>query len=123
MEGVHKNAIFTNFVSSTSSENGGTTTTTIVKIEPEIESGRRRKKATLNDQLENSDIPSSVASNAYKSISIIASGAETAALGLVSIGNFDHNGSATLEPQSIIVEDIDLQALNPAFVTSTGNQI
>ena len=60
----------------------------------------------------------------YKSISIIASTTETAALGLVSIGNCNfETGSTSLEPQSIIVENIDLEALNPAFVTSSGNQI
>ena len=60
----------------------------------------------------------------YKSISIIASNTETAALGLVSIGNCNfETGSTSLEPQSIIVENIDLEALNPAFVTSSGNQI
>ena len=69
-------------------------------------------------------VPASVSSmshnSPYKSISIIASSTETAALSLVSIGNFDPSVSASsLEPQNIIVENIDLDALNPAFVETT----
>ena len=131
VEGVHKNVLFTNLVSTDSDG------TTILKFEPQETYSTKRKKSTGLLQTKSADelgttimVPpttssvSSVSGTTYKSISIIASNTETAALGLVSIGNCNFETSTTsLEPQSIIVENIDLEALNPAFVTSGGNQI
>ena len=132
MEGVHKNAVFTNIV--TTDSDG----TTFLKFEPQMtyQPATKRKKSAGLSQIKSEGIgttimvpaTSSVSSGSgaatYKSISIIASTTETAALGLVSIGNCNfETGSTSLEPQSIIVENIDLEALNPAFVTSSGNQI
>ena len=138
MEGVHKNAIFTNLV--TTDADG-----TLIKIEPpDFRPKKRNKKilpykqdphqqevATTTIMVE--EQPSQVMPSTYKSISIIASGggggnAESAALSLVSIGSFDTSAvtASSLEPQSIIVENIDLDALNPAFhvdTVATASQI
>jgi len=126
----------------TTDPDGGTT---ILKFEPHLQTTKRNRKSGGHGKFKNTIIEedeeettiivptsssissggvASTAAPGYKSISIIASGsgAETAALGLVSIGNFE-TSSTSLEPQSIIVENIDLEALNPAFVTSSGNHI
>ena len=132
VEGVHKNALFANIV--TTDSDGSTT---ILKFEPHEPPPPKWKKSSgilLQTQSEtvgkailvpttSSDPTSVSAAASYKSISIISgSGTETAALGLVSIGNFE-TSSTSLEPQSIIVENIDLEDLNPAFVTSSNNHM
>ena len=71
-------------------------------------------------------VPSSVdTSNPSETISIITSNAEAAALGLVSIGTFEPSNDANgLETQEIIVENIDLDALQQHFViTSSPSQV
>lgn len=121
---MHKNAILTNIVSI--GTDGG------VKIEPQpnIKKEMTAVPVTSSSSSTVYQIKDVVVSNAstsvpYKSISIItssAAAAETAALGLVSIGNFDAGNSGGLESQSIIVENIDLDALNAAsFVTTADN--
>jgi len=125
VEGVHKNALFANIV--TTDSDGSTT---ILKFEPQDQSKWKKSSGILLQTQPETEgktilVPTTssdfASTAAYKSISIISgSGTETAALGLVSIGNFE-TSSTSLEPQSIIVENIDLEDLNPAFVTSSNN--
>ena len=125
----------------TTDPDGGTT---ILKFEPHLQTTKRNRKSGGHGKFKNTIIEedeeettiivptsssissggvASTAAPGYKSISIISgSGTETAALGLVSIGNFE-TSSTSLEPQSIIVENIDLEDLNPAFVTSSNSHI
>lgn len=122
VESVHKNAILTNIVSIGADG---------VKIEPQTNVKKEVAVPVVSSssstvfQIKDVVVSNSANSVPYKSISIITSNAgaaETAALGLVSIGNFDAGNTGGLESQSIIVENIDLDALNTAsFVTTADN--
>ena len=133
VEGVHKNAILTNCNIVSTDADG----TTIVKFESYPKPVKRRRTAPtfstpkLENIVEDEEstttivVPSNAmtSTNSYKSISIIASASDTAGLAsLVNLGNFE-TASTSLEPQSIIVENIDLDALTPAFVTNSGHQL
>jgi len=123
MEGVHKNIMISNVVST---EADGTT---ILKIEPQdFKYVKQHRKGSQGRNIEDESttttttfiVPDNIDASALKSISFISPEAETAALGLVSIGNFEgQNPSNTMEAQSIIVENIDLEA----FATATTNQL
>jgi len=132
MEGVHKNIMISNVVST---EADGTT---ILKIEPQDfkyvkqhhRKGGSQGHRNIADDHESTTtttttfiVPDNIDASALKSISFISPEAETAALGLVSIGNFEggqSEASNTMEAtQSIIVENIDLEA----FATATNNQL
>ena len=98
--------------------------TTIVKIEPQdFKYVKRRTVAHHVGQVKEETTtfivhPDHLDPSTLKSISIISPEAETAALGLVSIGNFDGGGhsSNAMESQSIIVENIDLDAFSVSNV-------
>ena len=89
--------------------------TTIVKIEPQDFKYVKKQHQVGQVKEETTTFivhPDHLDPSTLKSISIISPEAETAALGLVSIGNFDGGGHGTnsMETQSIIVENIDLDA-------------
>ena len=69
-------------------------------------------------------VPSLDNSVPNETISIIASNAEAAALGLVSINTYDtstEEANNALETQEIIVENIDLDALQQHFVITSNS--
>ena len=91
--------------------------TTIVKIEPQDFKYVKRRAGHGKEETTTFIVhPDNLDPSSLKSISIISPEAETAALGLVSIGNFSSN---TMEAQNIIVENIDLDA----FTTTSTNQL
>ena len=117
MEGVHKNII----ISNVSTEPDGTT---ILKIEPQdFKYVKHHRKGNTEDESTTTTtfiVQDNIDASALKSISFITPEAETAALGLVSIGNFEgQNAPNAMEAQSIIVENIDLEA----FTSATTNQL
>ena len=115
IEGVHKNIMLSNVVAT---EADGTT---IVKIEPQDFKYVKKQVGQVKEETTTFIVhPDHLDPSTLKSISIISPEAETAALGLVSIGNFDGGGHGTnMETQSIIVENIDLDA----FAVPTTNSI